>query len=94
MKEIIKSLIVKIDVIRVFTAFTALSVFAGIAYAMIFIEIPPGNKEILHNLVGIIEGAVMTIITFEFGSSKGNQSKSDKGNMGQDDKSDQAKPTQ
>ena len=75
--ETIKNLLAKIDIIRALTAFTVMGVFFLITNALIYREIPAGNKEILIHLLGIVEGAVMTVVTFEFGSSKGSQQKND-----------------
>jgi hypothetical protein len=77
MIQLIKTLLEKVDVLRFLTAFTIMAVFFIITNALIYREIPEGNKEILIHLLGIVEGAVMTVVTYEFGSSKGSDRKSD-----------------
>lgn len=69
MNRIIEAL-KKLDLIRFLTAFTVMGVFFQITNALIYREIPEANKEILIHLLGIVEGAVMTIVAYEFGSSK------------------------
>jgi hypothetical protein len=70
MIERIFQLIKGIDTLRVLTATTVMGVFFLITNALIYRAIPEGNKEILIHLLGIVEGAVMTIVAYEFGSSK------------------------
>lgn len=91
MKEIIKTLLFRIDLIRTATALVVLAIFAFITWSLVHSTIPEGNKEIVHNLVGIIEGTVMTIVGYEFGSSKGTQPKTDKGDTIEASKTEQPK---
>ncbi len=77
MIDTIKSFLEKIDLLRFITAFTVMGIFFMITNALIYRQIPEGNKEILIHLLGIVEGAVMTIVGYEFGSSKGSQKKDD-----------------
>ena len=39
-------------------------------------EVPAGNKEIIINLMGVLEGALVTVFTFFFGSSRSSDEKS------------------
>jgi hypothetical protein len=70
MLEFIKTLILKIDLIRFATAATGLIVFYQIGIALINHALPPENKEIAINFIGIVEGVMMTITGYEFGASK------------------------
>ena len=45
--------------------------FFQVTNALIYKQIPEANKEILIHLLGIVEGAVMTIVGYEFGAAKG-----------------------
>lgn len=67
----------KLDLIRFLTAFTVMGVFLMITNSLIYHTIPEANKEILIHLLGIVEGAVMTIVAYEFGSSKQAANKKD-----------------
>lgn len=47
-----------------------------VIYTIVFVNVPPGNKELFIHLIGVIEGAVLLkIFTFFFGSSKGSKDK-------------------
>ena len=70
MKEIVKKWLMSVDLIRFMTAFTVMGTFFMITNALIYQKIPEANKEILIHLLGIVEGAVMTVVAYEFGSSK------------------------
>lgn len=43
-----------------------------------FREIPPRNEHIMINAVGILEGAILSVITYYFGSSMGSRLKDQK----------------
>lgn len=75
MKEFLMALVSRFDIIRITTAFAVLGSFLFVNYALIFVTIPEGNREIVHLMIGIIDGAVMTVVGYEFGSSKGQQPK-------------------
>jgi len=75
MKDVLKDFLIKIDVMQFIAAMTVMSVFLMVVNALIYRVIPPENKEILIHVLGIIEGAVMTIVSFYYGSSKGSQKK-------------------
>jgi hypothetical protein len=51
--------------------------FGLIVYALIFREIPDGNREVFVHMLGIIEGVVVTIIGYYYGSSSGSKAKSE-----------------
>jgi uncharacterized membrane protein len=65
----------RINFLRFITAFTVMGVFFLITNALIFRTIPQENKEILIHLLGIVEGAVMTIVGYEFGSARNDKKK-------------------
>jgi amino acid transporter len=75
MKQLLEEALKKLDVIKTLASITVLVAFLVVLYALIFKIIPPENKEALINILGIIEGAVMAIISFYFGSSKSSQAK-------------------
>lgn len=51
--------------------------FFIVIYALAFRAIPEQNKEIFIHSVGILEGVVITIVGYYFGSSSGSKAKSD-----------------
>ena len=57
----------------------AMALLAGLIGLSVFLlgqEVPPGNKEIIINLMGVLEGALVTVFTFFFGSSRSSDEKS------------------
>ncbi len=50
----------KIDLIKFLTALSIIVAFNVVVYALIWLEIPEGNKELFIHLMGIIEGAFVT----------------------------------
>jgi hypothetical protein len=49
--------------------------FFSLLYALTRVQIPVDNREVLIAMVGTMGGAVMTVLTFYFGSSKSSQNK-------------------
>lgn len=45
--------------------------FIGMVGAMLFVEIPDRNADIVKVLVGFLGGAFITMVGFYFGSSEG-----------------------
>ena len=50
---------------------------SGCIAALVFVDIPSGNRDILLGLTGTLAGAWLTTINFEFGSSRSGQAKDD-----------------
>lgn len=73
----LKKIFESVDIIRFATAFTVMFSFFIIVNALIYREIPVENVSILIHVLGIIEGAFMAIVSYEFGSSKGSKQKTD-----------------
>jgi len=55
--------------------FVGLMVFTGMMYAVVKIDIATTNKEVFIHSLGIVEGIVLSIFTYYFGSSKGSKDK-------------------
>lgn len=72
-----KDFLAKIDILQFLTAVTVLFVFLAVVMALIYRAIPDSNKEILIHVLGIIEGAIMTLVSFYYGSSKGSEKRND-----------------
>jgi hypothetical protein len=49
--------------------------FFALLYALTRVHVPAENRDVLVAMVGTMGGAVMTILTFYFGSSKSSQQK-------------------
>jgi hypothetical protein len=70
--EIIKSITFKH-----ITGAVILVLFGIVIYSLAFRIIPEGNREIFVHSLGIVEGAVITIVTYYYGSSSGSKAKTD-----------------
>lgn len=67
----------KVDVVKLSVAFTILSCFNLLVWAAISKEIPQGNREIVIHTMGVIEGVVLAMAAFYWGSSAGSKEKTD-----------------
>lgn len=64
----------KIDWMHFITGIVGLGSFAFMIYAIVYLDIPDGNKEVWINLIGVVQGIVLSIFGFYFGSAvKGNK---------------------
>lgn len=77
MKDIIKHIFEKVDILQFIVGLFLLLTFMSIVAALILRAIPTENKEALIHVLGIMEGIITTIVTFYYGSSKGSQKKDD-----------------
>ena len=51
------------------TGFIGLAAFAFIIYAIVYLSIPEGNKEVWIHTIGIIEGITLSIFGYFYGSA-------------------------
>jgi hypothetical protein len=65
----------KIDWMMVTTGLTGLGLLMYIAYVIVYVNIPTDKLNIFHHFIGLIEGIVVSIFTYYFGSSKGSRDK-------------------
>lgn len=75
MKEILLDYFKRVDIMKTVTGLIILAVFCYLVSKIVTQELPETNREIVIHVLGIIEGAVMAIVTYYFGSSKGSQHK-------------------
>ena len=59
----------KIDYMHDFTGIIGLGAFCFMIYAIVYLEIPSSNKEVWINLIGIVQGIVLSIFGFYYGSA-------------------------
>jgi hypothetical protein len=77
MKEVLKTILLRADLMKIFSGLTILIIFGVQALYLLKYEIPEGNRDIIHILFGTIDGSVITILSFYYGSSKGSQEKTE-----------------
>lgn len=70
LKDVLRTTISKFDVIATITAFTVMTVFGYSSYYVLRYAVPDPNREIVIHTMGMIEGAVIMVVSYYFGSSK------------------------
>lgn len=66
----------KFDFLFNLTGLVGLGAFMVIVWAILALEIPEANKELFYHLIGIVEGVVLSIFGYYFGTSmKDNEKK-------------------
>lgn len=63
------------DYMMVFLAIVAIVIFSFIVWHLIRATVPSENRELLTNIVGLIEGILLSIYTYYWGSSAGSRLK-------------------
>jgi len=76
-KDVIAHGLLKINPIKTIAAIGVLFMMGFMCYALVYIKIPPENREALLILLGIISGSVSAIIGYYYGSSAGSKNKDD-----------------
>lgn len=66
-----------LDLIKLSIAFSVQFAFLIIVFALVYKEIPETNKDILIHTVGILEGAIIGIVSYYWGSSKSSDKKTE-----------------
>lgn len=51
--------------------------FGVVIYSLAFRQIPEANREVFVHMLGILEGVIVTIVTYYYGSSSGSKAKSE-----------------
>jgi len=53
----------------------ALAIFLFIVFSLVFLDVPEANKTLFTHLIGIIEGVIVSIYAYYWGSSRGSRDK-------------------
>ena len=59
----------KTDYMHITTGLIGLGCFCFMIYAIVYLQIPESNKEVWINLIGIVQGIVLSIFGFYYGSA-------------------------
>lgn len=65
----------KTDFLLVFLTCTGIGFFAFMLYVISFQVVPEANREVFIHAFGIVEGVIVTIFGYRFGSSIGSKEK-------------------
>jgi hypothetical protein len=65
--EVVKS--GRFDFLFNLTGIVGLTAFGVVVWAILTLEIPESNKELFYHMVGIVEGVVLSIFGYYFGTS-------------------------
>lgn len=65
----------KVDWLFNMTGLVGLGAFGVVIWAILSLEIPESNKELFYHMVGIVEGVVLSIFGYYFGTSMKNDKK-------------------
>lgn len=75
MKEIIKHIFDKMDLMQFIVGCSVMFAFFMLLHALIYRHIPEGNADMVNHAIGLIEGAVIMVVGYYYGSSKGSAKK-------------------
>lgn len=75
MKAILKTILDKTDLMQFFVGICVMGIFFMLINALIYREIPEANKDMVNHAIGLVEGAVIMVVGFYYGSSKGSAKK-------------------
>jgi hypothetical protein len=64
-----------IDYMQMIVGFIGLSIFGFMVWVVVYEDVHEENREMLIHTIGIIEGVVLSIFAYYFGSSKGSAEK-------------------
>ena len=65
----------KRDYMQALVGLIGLTIFGFLVYAIIFVDIPVENREAVIHIIGVIEGVVLSIFGYFYGTSKGSSDK-------------------
>jgi len=64
-----------IDYLMWFLAISAMGIFSFMVYSVIDNAVPEKNRELIFHIFGIVEGVLLSIFSYYFGSSAGSRIK-------------------
>ena len=65
------------DNFQMFVGVAVIGLYTAMVFALLFFEMPQGNKETLILLIGVLSGSFKDIVGWAFGSSKGSSDKTE-----------------
>lgn len=75
MRDILKHFFDRVDIMQFFVGLSVMGIFFMLIYALIYRAIPIDNKDMVNHAIGLVEGAVIMVVGYYYGSSKGSARK-------------------
>lgn len=75
MRDFLKHLFDRLDFMQFFVGFCVMMIFFMLIWALIYRAIPEANKDMVNHAIGLVEGAVIMVVGYYYGSSKGSAKK-------------------
>lgn len=75
--ELIKYILGKTDWMKTIVGLSIIGLFSYLVYMVFVYDLPETKENIIIHILGIIEGMLLTIGNYYFGSSKGSQEKTE-----------------
>jgi hypothetical protein len=77
MKEIIHDYLKKVDLMKTLVGLSIMGIFSYMVYMIFAYELSDTKETIIVHVLGIIEGMLLMVGNYYFGSSKGSQEKTE-----------------
>lgn len=75
--EILKLILAKTDWMKTIVGISIIGIFSFMVYMVFTYDLPETKENIIIHILGIIEGMLVMIGNYYFGSSKGSQEKTE-----------------
>lgn len=75
MRDFLKHLFDRLDFMQFFVGVSVMLIFFMLIWALIYRAIPEANKDMVNHAIGLVEGAVIMVVGYYYGSSKGSAMK-------------------
>lgn len=75
--ELIKYILGKTDWMKTIVGLSIISIFSLIVWGVFMLELPETKENIIIHIIGVMEGMLVMIGNYYFGSSKGSQEKTE-----------------
>lgn len=75
MRETIKHLFDRVDIMQFLVGVCVMGIFIMLVWALLYKNIPADNRDMVNHAIGLVEGAVIMVVGYYYGSSKGSAMK-------------------
>lgn len=75
MRDLFKNILDRIDILQFMVGCCVMGIFFMLIYALLYKNIPADNRDMVNHAIGLVEGAVIMVVGYYYGSSKGSAMK-------------------